>query len=170
VRELRVACCALLLVLAACPLGDPDPWTDDADFPVELGVRVVDQDTGEASFVPLENGDDLPLERGFQGGQHFQLAALTDAVDANEEIAVDVQVVENTAEGPRLLAREDGLRVYFFAASEIGAAGAYGLPRIIMGDRATVGHTVELRYTLTLDDDRVGRVRVRGPVALIEPF
>lgn len=67
--------CATSLLLSACP----GPGPEVPDFPSEpaawedvLGLELM---TGSyPDFVPVEDGDTLLLHRGFQGGQHVEVA------------------------------------------------------------------------------------------------
>jgi len=68
----RALLLALPIVLAACDVPDLD-----RDPFVQLG-------TGEVEFVPLEEGDDVGVVHGIQGGDHIWGSARATGVDWRE--------------------------------------------------------------------------------------
>ena len=60
----------VLLLLTGCPTAG-GPGSGDPNDPDGTGEPAVDIGTGEIEFVPLEDGDDLALVEGPQGGYHL---------------------------------------------------------------------------------------------------
>ena len=50
---------------------DPALCTDDIPGELILGVGTVDEDTGVVSFLPVDDGDEVDIVPGWQGGQHI---------------------------------------------------------------------------------------------------
>jgi len=50
---------------------DPTLCTDDIPGELILGVGSVDEDTGVVSFLAVEDGDEVDIVPGWQGGQHI---------------------------------------------------------------------------------------------------
>lgn len=78
---------SVLLLVAACGGGEPDPGSDcgpQAEPTLEIG-------TGLKEFLPLQDGDPLPLIRGSQGGVHLELALRARGIDAGDLLGGEFQ-------------------------------------------------------------------------------
>jgi hypothetical protein len=162
----------LLLASLACepePFVD-EPWTEESELDLTAGFRVYDEQTGMVSFLELQEGDPVVMERGFQGGQHIELMILTDAFEVFTDVEYQMQIREPGREGALL--QEIVSMSGAFPAEDMGEASdkVFLTPRILLDDTSLVGEEIEVRVLLKDKDGKIGRVRVQGFVDLYDPF
>ncbi|MFZ9887462.1 MAG: hypothetical protein ACO3JL_08155 [Myxococcota bacterium] len=147
----------LLSGFTAC---DPVPvFTGDQDFPLAVGI-------GTGPLTVYNAGDPLPLERGFQGGQHIN--AVLQSPGLGEQTGDSVLWLIDEQE--QLLFRAAQAQVSFAPAVAAGAnapenttSEAYG--RLLIESPGDVlGRELELRVHVVLSDGRTAQVAHRGPV------
>jgi len=126
------------------PVDGGDDVVAVSDFDVELG-------TGRTVFRPLTAGDDLLLERGFQGLQHVLVGVRTTALTPGRYVVTpelarvrdDVVVSEPTS-----------IRVPLTDGDESGAATFVGMQLVIGEPDGVVGEDCVLH--LSVEDDDLG--------------
>jgi len=123
---------SLILVLALLGCGPPEP--------------TVDIGTGESSFEPLTDGQDVTLVRGSQGGHHMWMSLRVDGLDP-QKVWLDADV---ELEGERFRSRN-----ITALTSEGDQDYLVGWP-LVMTDPARVdGKVVKILVTLTDQDGNV---------------
>jgi len=95
----RLASTALICVLISTA-GCPPPSDPDAGFIGDAGPPELSLGTGESTFVPLMNGDEVELIHGPQGGWHVVVSARMSGVDPDGAVLV-IEVLS----GEEILAR-----------------------------------------------------------------
>jgi hypothetical protein len=141
--------------------GDGCPGGDDGGGPpwIEVG-------TGEWRFEPLEDGQDVPLVFGSQGGYHVWVSYRTgglDPVDVRIEIATEILSHPDTRTAS-ILTRT------LPQADEPGVYGQIGWPAVVPQAGCADGEPVEVEVRL---EDRHGMAvrdaRTVVPHASVEP-
>jgi hypothetical protein len=92
-RIRKIAVHGIFVACVACGTSDPsDPSTAvDADPPIvqdagPTAMPRLELGTGEDRFVPVADGDVLPMERGFQGLQHVWVSVRAHDFDPDRAI------------------------------------------------------------------------------------
>lgn len=141
----------LILAAAACAPA-ADPWVDEADFTVEIG-------TGAEAFVPLADGDPLPLERGAQGLQHVLTSARAPVPEGRYPVAMWLLVDGEAVSAPSLVSTA--------MITDGASAVTLGRTLVIPDVTGVVDAEATLRVELT-DGARVGRGAVSGVVTWVD--
>jgi hypothetical protein len=155
----RPVALAVLWLLAGCDDGArPDADAHAAGW-IEVG-------TGEWAFEPLEDGQDVPLVFGSQGGYHVWLSYRTGGLDPhNVQIEISTEILSRPGSRTasvltRSLAQVDGPEVY----------GQIGWPAVITEAGCAEGQLVEVAVTLRDRHDQVLEdARTVVPHATVEP-
>lgn len=164
-RSLRTSLALFVVVLASLaavaslpiPPEPPPEWAYESELALEVGHF-------QGPHGVYDEGDPLPLERGFQGGQHVNAQLATAELPDGEEANVVVWVVDPTDE--RVLAHPEGGAIVFLAADEHNGfppGKVYAYARVVVENPdSLIGEEVELRAQVTLSDGRVARAWHRG--------
>jgi hypothetical protein len=157
---------ATLLSVASAPTPAAEGWTYATDFPLEVGF-------GWEPWVAYESYGELPLERGFQGGQHLNASLRTFFLEPQEgQYLCSLSVVlASDPDGQPLAESTDvcdvgtpgQLEVPTPAGLEEGSLIAPWL-RLIVDDDNHTGELVELRVQVEAPDGQIGRALVEAPL------
>lgn len=154
---LFVVVLAALAAVASLPEPPPPEWAYESAIALEVGHL----------FGPhgiYDEGEPVPLERGFQGGQHVNVNLASAELESEEEGQLVAWLVDPSDE--RVLAGPDRGPTTFYEADTFGELPddkVYALGRVVVDQPdAVIGHEVELRVELTLSDGRVARAWHRG--------
>ena len=147
---------ALLLALTACG-GDPAAEQPPGMATLELG-------TGSWRFEPLEDGQDVELVHGAQGGWHIWISLTVSGASVAHPV-VTLSMVPVDASRP---AQDTSLPLAFDPPDEQGASKLIGFTGILNDPSCMVGKLVRVRASLTTDDGEelsdVREVVVQGGV------
>lgn len=158
--SLAVVGLAVLASVATLPTPPPPEWVEATDFELVVGQ-------GWEEYDPYEAGEGLPLEPGFQGGQHVNVSLRAKGVEPFVDMNVTVWLVraadDELLAGPETFTEsfEDSLSGYDVELPE----GVVALPwlRLLVEDPdRVVGEEVELRVQVDPGDGRTGRAWFRG--------
>jgi len=146
----------LVLALAQQACGEAAPQ-QEGPATLELG-------TGSWRFEPLEDGQEVELVHGAQGGWHLWISLRVRHADVDHPL---VQLSIEPAD-QSLPAQEESIALPFDAKDEHDARKLIGYTGVISAPSCWVGALVRVAATLTTDDGTVLRderdVVVRGGV------
>lgn len=152
---LFVVVLACLSTLATLPTPPPPEWAYESAFAFEVGV-------GSGALEVYEEGDPVPVESGFQGGQHVNASLRTVELEDGAEGMYTAWLV--AADGETVIDEPVSFDAVFYA--DPGRSGGhvyvYGGRVIVEQTDLIIGQDVELRVQVTLSDGRIGRAWHRG--------
>jgi hypothetical protein len=136
----RAITSALGLVLGACA-SVPAMAPSDGTPMLELG-------TGTYAFVPVTDGQTLPLIHGAQGGWHFWVAVrVTGSSASSGSLTLETQPADESSP-----ARIATIGVHFDPPDATGGRSFLGLQDIMSDPSCAVGTLIRVRATVTLPD------------------
>lgn len=160
--SLSIVALAVVASVATLPPPPPPEWKEATDFEVRVGV-------GWDAFDPYDDGEPIPVEQGFQGGQHINVTLLAKDVEPDVDAVVTLWLVrgsdEALLEGPELEIRpfEEPESLGFTGTPE-GARVLAGMRLLVDDPDAAIGEEAELRVQVDPGDGRIGRAWFRGTV------
>lgn len=124
----------VMLGLGCSAAADPTP----AEATLELG-------TGTARFVPVADGDELPMIRGAQGGWHVWISVRVDGMDVSTgSLTFEHQPADESE--PMV---ESRVGAVFDPPDAMGRRASLGWPVIFSDPTCSVGRLHRIRVTLT---------------------
>lgn len=149
----------LLATVATLPITPPPEWLYESAVPLDVGIGL-----GPLDFY--EEGDPVPMERGFQGGQHVNALLRAEGLSGGEEGEAVLWIV-SADDDAAVLAGPLSTEVVFQTADgyDLPADGkiyAYTRTLIVDNPDAILDREVELRVQVSLTDGRVARAWHRG--------
>jgi len=131
----------LVLALAQHACGETAPSDQDEPATLELG-------TGSWRFEPLEDGQEVELVHGAQGGWHMWISLRVTNIDVEHP---NVQLAMEPADQSRP-AQEVSIALPFDAKDEKGESELIGYIGVVNDPSCWVGALVSVTATLTTDD------------------
>ncbi|MFW6050062.1 MAG: hypothetical protein ACODAU_02740 [Myxococcota bacterium] len=150
---------AAVLLVAGCKGGEPQVGGDAGAAWLEVGG-------GEWQFEPLEDGQEVELVRGGQGGYHVWVSLRAGGVDPdNVRMSITTEILSLAgSESGSTLDRDLG------SAPEPGTYHYIGWPAVLPEPGCADGEEVEVRVTITdRHGTQVGDRRTVVPLASITP-
>lgn len=156
---LIVVALTLLATVATLPITPPPEWVYDSAVPLDVGIGV-----GPLDFY--EEGDPVPMERGFQGGQHVNALLRAEGLSGGEQGEAVLWIV-SADDGTTVLAGPLSTEIVFQTGDgyDLPADGnlyAYTRTLIVDQPNAILDREVELRVQVTFVDGSIGRAWHRG--------
>ncbi len=158
---------ALVIGGAAC---DPLPaWEQTSDYPLTLG-------TGWDEYETYDELGELPMMRGFQGGQHFNVSLRATDIDAGVEHTCIMWAVDPDAADEHTALIEPVTEPCEFVTADEVFYGSQPddldpdmvflpyLRLVVESPSDVLDRTVELRVQIESGDGRVGRAWAQQPV------
>lgn len=156
---------ATLLSVASAPVEpNPEGWEERTDFPVDVGF-------GWQPWVSYHEYGELPMERGFQGGQHINASIRTYGLEPQPGAYIcSIDLVGPSGEADGFDDINGDCEVGTPAELEISAPAdlaedsviAPWLRLVVPGDLD--GQERELRVQIETPDGQIGRAWVKAPV------
>ena len=156
---------ATLLSVASAPTPASEEWVYETDFPLDVGF-------GWEPWMSYSDYGRLPLERGFQGGQHLNTSLRTFFIEPQEGPALcTISLVR--AEFPDAAPIEESSDL-----CDVGTPAQLEVPaprdlqegsliapwlRLVVDENVTA-EDVELRIQVEMPDGQIGRTWLQAPV------
>lgn len=161
---------AALLSVASAPEPTPDAWKYQSDFDLDVGY-------GWEPYVSYADANELPMERGFQGGQHIYTSVRAFDVEPVDEadgpIICTLSLVNPEAPDGEPLAIETDTDCELGTPASLDTTAPEGFPegalmapslRLVIEDDNIAGDVAELGVQIELPNGQVGRAWFEAPV------
>jgi hypothetical protein len=113
--------------------------------PVEEGEARLEVGTGTWRFEPLEDGQEVPMVRGAQGGWHVWVSVRAEHLQASTgRLEIEVQPADESAPP-----ESASVGVQFDPPDADGMRSYLGWPAILSSPSCAVGETLRVHVTLT---------------------
>jgi hypothetical protein len=137
-RPLRALSLASLLGLVASACAEAGPGPDPLEPRLEVG-------TGTVRFEALEDGAEVPLTKGAQGGWHLWIAVRAEGLDTGFGSLEIIQQPADESAPPQ----RSTVGVRFDPPDAEGRRVYLGWPAILADPSCSVGELLRIRATLT---------------------